>query len=299
MSSGSAATGLPRELLAQVRRIEIRTRGRVRDLYAGEYRSAFKGQGMDFAEVREYHAGDEVRAIDWNVSARLGSPFVKVFQEERELTVLLAVDVSASGAFGGAAKSKREQMAELGAVLAFSAMRNRDKVGLLLFSDRIERLVPPAKGPRHGLRIVRDLLAFEPAGRGTDIGGALERLRRQLRRRAVVFLVSDFIGDGWEQPLRLLARRHDLVAVTVRDALEEQLPPFGLLRVEDLETGRRRWLDAGDPALRQAWSAGRDRRRRRLGEELRAAGVDQIDLLAGEDLARPLERFFRRRNRRR
>jgi len=294
----AASAVLPRELLAQVRRIEIRTRGRVRDLFAGEYRSAFKGQGMDFAEVREYVPGDEVRAIDWNVSARLGSPFVKVFQEERELTVLLAVDVSASGAFGGGDKSKREQMAELGAVLAFSAIRNRDKVGLLLFSDRVERHVPPAKGTRHGLRIVRDLLGFEPAGRGTDLGAALVRLRRTQRRRAVVFLVSDFLGTGWRTPLTLLAKRHDVVAVSMRDPLEETLPDFGLLRLEDLETGERRWLDAGDPVRRRAWAARWAERRKRLVDDLRQAGVDHVALLAGEDLTRPLDRFFRMRSRR-
>lgn len=295
MESGGV---LPRELLAQVRRIEIRTRGRVRDLFAGEYHSAFKGQGMDFAEVREYAAGDEVRSIDWNVSARMGAPFVKVFQEERELTVLLAVDLSASGLFGSAEKSKREQMAELGAVLAFSAIRNRDKVGLLLFSDRVERHVPPAKGSSHGLRIVRDLLGFEPDGRGTDIAAALVRLRRAQRRRAVIFLVSDFIGEGWQTPLTSLARRHDVVAVSVRDPLEEELPPFGLVRLEDLETGRRRWLDAGDPAQRERWRRRWSERRRRLVEDLRAAGVDHVELVAGEDLTRPLDRFFRLRNRR-
>lgn len=289
---------LERELLAQVRRIEILTRGRVRNLFAGEYHSAFRGQGMDFAEVREYAEGDDVRAIDWNVSARMGTPFVKVFQEERELTVLLAVDLSASGLFGSAARSKREQMAELGAVLAFSAIRNRDKVGLLLFSDRVERHVPPAKGTSHGLRIVRDLLGHRPEGQGTDIASALVRLRRIQRRRAVIFLVSDFIGEGWQLPLKLLARRHDVIAVSTRDPLEEQLPPFGLLRLQDLETGRRRWLDSGDPAVRRTWTERWTARRRRLTEDLRAAGVDHVELVVGEDLTRPLDRFFRQRGRR-
>lgn len=289
---------LTSELLERIRRIEIRTRRRVQTLLAGEYHSAFKGQGMDFAEVREYVPGDEVRSLDWNVSARMGAPFVKVFQEERELNVLLAVDVSASGRFGSAGKSKRDWMAELGAVLAFSAIRNRDKVGLLLFSDRVERHVPPAKGTRHGLRLIRDLLAHEPEGRGTDLGLALQHLQRTQKKRAIIFLISDFQAPLDARGLRALGRRHDLVALSVQDRLEEELPPLGLLRLEDLESGRRRWLDAGDPAVRAHWAARWQERRRTLELTLRAAAVDEVRLSAGEDPGRPLEQFFLRRSRR-
>ncbi|MDP2359847.1 MAG: DUF58 domain-containing protein [bacterium] len=289
---------LSRELLEHIRRIEIRTRRRVQTLFAGEYHSAFRGQGMDFAEVREYVPGDEVRAIDWNVSARMGSPFVKVFQEERELNVLLAVDVSASGRFGSGPKSKREWMAELGAVLAFSAMRNRDKAGLILFSDRIERHVPPAKGTRHGLRLIRDLLAHEAAGRGTDIALLLQHIRRTQKKKAIIFLISDFQAPLDARALRSLARRHDLVALWVRDPLEEALPPLGLLRLEDLESGRGRWLDAGDAAVRRHWRERWAERRRALEGALRAAAVDHLALVAGEDPGRPLEQLFLRRSRR-
>ncbi|MFA7331429.1 MAG: DUF58 domain-containing protein [Candidatus Delongbacteria bacterium] len=289
---------LTSELLERIRRLEIRTRRRVQTLLAGEYHSAFKGQGMDFAEVREYVPGDEVRSLDWNVSARMGAPFVKVFQEERELNVLLAVDVSASGRFGSAGKSKRDWMAELGAVLAFSAIRNRDKVGLLLFSDRVERHVPPAKGSRHGLRLIRDLLAHEPEGRGTDLGLALQHLQRTQKKRAIIFLISDFQAPLDARGLRALGRRHDLVALCVQDRLEGELPPLGLLRLEDLETGRRRWLDAGDPAVRAHWRARWQERRQTLDQTLRAAAVDQVRLSAGEDPGRPLEQFFLRRSQR-
>lgn len=289
---------LSSELLERIRRIEIRTRRRVQTLLAGEYHSAFKGQGMDFAEVREYVPGDEVRSLDWNVSARMGAPFVKVFQEERELNVLLAVDVSASGRFGSRGKSKRDWMAELGAVLAFSAIRNRDKVGLLLFSDRVECHVPLAKGSRHGLRLIRDLLVHEPAGRGTDLGLALHHLQRTQKKRAIIFLISDFQGKLEARGLRALGRRHDVVAVRVHDPLEEQLPPLGLLRLEDLESGERRWLDAGDPAVRSHWSARWQERCLALESTLRAAAVDQVKLTAGEDPGRPLEQFFMRRSQR-
>jgi uncharacterized protein (DUF58 family) len=289
---------IPRELLEHIRRIEIRTRRRVQTLFAGEYHSAFKGQGMDFAEVREYVPGDEVRALDWNVSARMGSPFVKVFQEERELNMLLVVDVSASGRFGSGAKSKREWMAELGAVLAFSAMQSRDKAGLILFSDRIERHVPPAKGTRHGLRLIRDLLSHEAQGRGTDLGLALQHIQRTQKKRAIIFLISDFQAPLEPRALRALARKHDLVALSVRDRLEEFLPPLGLLRVEDLESGRRRWLDASAPAVRAHWARQWAARRAGLEQALRSAAVDHIALLSGEDPGRPLEQFFLRRSRR-
>jgi len=289
---------IPRELLERIRRIEIRTRRRVLTLFAGEYHSAFRGQGMDFAEVREYVPGDEVRALDWNVSARMGSPFVKVFQEERELNMVLAVDVSASGLFGSGVKSKREWMTELGAVLAFSAMRNGDKAGLLLFSDRIERHVPAAKGSRHGLRLVRDLLVHQAQGRGTDMELALRHLQRTQKKRAVLFLVSDFLGGVDPAMLRSLNRRHDVVALWVRDPLEETLPPLGLLQLEDLESGQRRWVDASRPAVRAHWRERFALRRHQLEQSFRAAGVDHVALRAGEDPGPHLEQLFLRRSRR-
>lgn len=289
---------IPRDLLERIRRIEIRTRRRVHTLFAGEYHSAFRGQGMDFAEVREYVPGDEVRALDWNVSARMGAPYVKVFQETRELNMVLAVDVSASGLFGSGAKSKREWMTELGAVLAFSAMRNGDKAGLLLFSDRIERHVPAAKGSRHGLRLVRDLLVHQAEGRGTNLELALRHLQRTLKRRAVLFLVSDFLGDVDAAMLRSLNRRHDLVAIWVRDPLEETLPPLGLLQLEDLESGTRRWVDASRPAVRAHWARQYAQRRERLEQLFRSAGVDHLALRAGEDPGPHLEQLFLRRGRR-
>ncbi len=289
---------VPREVLRRVRRIEIRTRHMVQELFGGEYHSVFRGQGMDFSEVREYTPGDEVRSIDWNVSARMGHPFVKVFQEERELTVLLAVDLSASGDFGSA-RLKREWMAELGAVLAFSALRNQDKVGLLLFSDRIETYVPPAKGSTHSLRLIRDLLAYEPRGTGTRIAPALDHIARLQRKKAIVFLLSDFLDEGFERPLRSLARRHDLIAVSIRDPFEWQLPPVGLLHVEDPESGERHWLDTRDPALRRSFEEGENEARRQLERLFSQAGVDHIALSTTEDYVLPVTRFFRMRSRRR
>ena len=229
---------IPREILKKVRRIEISTRGLVNDVFSGEYHSVFKGQGMTFSEVREYQYGDDIRSIDWNVTARTGAPFVKIFEEERELTVMLVVDVSASGNFGTRERIKGEVAVELSAVLAFSAIKNNDKIGLILFSDRIEKFVPPRKGRRHVLRVLRELLYHRPEGRGTDIGGALEYLSRVVPRRAVVFLVSDFMGTGFLRPLSVAGRRHDLIAVRMKDTRESELPPMGLVEMEDPETGQ-------------------------------------------------------------
>ena len=290
---------IPRELLKRIRRIEIRTRHIVQNLFGGEYHSAFKGHGMDFDEVREYYPGDEVRAIDWNVSARMGQPFVKVFREERELTVILAVDLSASDYFGSQSQSKRELIAELGAVLAFSAIRNRDRVGLLLFSDRVEHYVPPAKGNRHVLRLIRDLLYFEPQGRGTRITTGLEHLARVQKKKAIVFLLSDFRDTDYTPALRALRRKHDLVALSVRDPWEDELPKAGLLRVQDLESGQRRWVDTACPRTREAYRTSARRHREELTHTLRRLRIDQVELSAGEDYARPLNRFFRNRSRRR
>jgi uncharacterized protein (DUF58 family) len=224
---------IPKEILKKIRRLQIVTNRVVSDVFAGEYLSVFKGRGMEFNEVREYQPGDEERDIDWNVTARMGRPFVKKFVEERELTVMLLVDASASSRFGTRDRFKSELAAELCAVLAFSAIRNKDRVGLVIFTDRIEKFVPPGKGSRHVLRVIREVLYFRPQGRGTDISLALDYLNRVIRRRSVVFLVSDFLAAGFERALRVSARRHDLVALLVRDPREEELPPAGLVRLED------------------------------------------------------------------
>ncbi|HBD97773.1 MAG TPA: DUF58 domain-containing protein, partial [Gemmatimonadetes bacterium] len=227
---------IPREILKKVRRIEISTRGLVNEVLSGEYHSVFKGRGMNFAEVREYQYGDDIRSIDWNVTARTGSPFVKVFEEERELTVMLVVDVSASGDFGTQERLKGEVAVEICALLAFSAIKNNDKVGLIIFSDHVEKFVPPSKGKRHVLRVLRELLYHRPEGRGTDITAALDYLNHVQRKRAVTFLVSDFRDAGFEKSLAVAGRRHDMIAVRVGDLREREIPSVGLLELEDPET---------------------------------------------------------------
>ena len=289
---------VPREILKKVRRIEISTRGLVNEVFSGEYHSVFKGQGMTFSEVREYQYGDDIRSIDWNVTARAGSPFVKVFEEERELTVVLVVDVSASGNFGTRERFKGEVAVELSAVLAFSAIKNSDKIGLILFSDRIEKFVPPRKGRRHVLRVLRELLYHRPQGRGTDIGGALEYLARVVPRRAVVFLVSDFAGNGFFRPLSVAGRRHDLIAVRMGDPRETELPPIGLVELEDPETGNRIVVDTSDREFRDAFRDGTERSRAKLDRDFRRCQVDVIDIQTGEPYVEPLMRFFKKRMRR-
>lgn len=286
----------PAEILKKVRRIEIVTRSLVQNVFSGEYKSVFKGRGMEFDEVREYTPGDDVRAIDWNVSARMNHLFVKRFVEERELTVLLAVDVSGSSEFGTRRVLKSDVQAEIGALIAFSAHKNNDKVGLLLFTDRIERFIPPKKGLRHVLRIVRDLVYHEPEGRGTRIGPALEHLNRVLNRRAIVFLVSDFQDDGFEKALRVTARRHDLVAVWTADRREREIPRRGLFRVEDPETGRETWL-VSTPRRAEAYRALAERRRLDLERAFRSNGVDVVALSTESSYTEPLIAFFKKRER--
>ena len=289
---------IPREILRQVRLLEITTRGLVNDVFSGEYHSVFKGRGMSFSEVREYRYGDDIRGIDWNVTARTGSPHVKVFEEERELTLMLVVDVSASAHFGTRARMKSELAAELCGVLAFSAIKNNDKVGLILFSDRIERFVPPRKGRRHALRVLRELLYHPAAGTGTDIAGALEYLARVTRRRAVAFLVSDFLAEGYERALSVAARRHDLVAVRVGDAREAAVPPMGFVEFEDPETGRRVVVNTSGRGFRERFGEGRAAARARVDELFRRSKVDSIDVTTGVPYERALRRFFEERGRR-
>lgn len=293
--AGNASPAVPPEVLRQVKLLELRTRGLVNSLFTGEYRSVFKGQGMEFSEVREYQAGDEVRAIDWNVTARMQRPYVKRYIEERELTVMLAVDVSGSERFGTRRRFKSEVASELAAVLTMSAIRNNDRVGGLMFTDHIEHVVPPRKGRRHALRLIRDILAFEPRGRGTDIAGATEYLNKMLAHKAIIFLVSDFLGDQIERPLKLLAQRHDLVAVTVDDPSEKILPDVGLARFVDPETGVALDVDTSNPAVRSRFNtavAEESDRRRHL---LRRLAIDEIAVHTDRGIMEPLLRFFRSR----
>ena len=287
--------GVPAEVLRQVKLLELRTRRLVNSLFAGEYRSVFKGQGMEFAEVREYQPGDEVRSIDWNVTARMGRPFVKRYIEERELTVMLAVDVSGSARYGTVRRFKDEVASELAAVLTMAAIRNNDRVGTILFTDRVEHVVPPRKGRRHGLRVIRDLLVHDPVGRGTDVAGAMDYLARMLAHRAIVFVVSDFQDTAIERPLKLLAQQHDVVAVTVTDPGEQSLPDAGLVRFVDPETGDLVDLDTSDPDVRRAFDeqvAAETDERRRL---LRRLAIDEIAVRTDIGYLDALLRFFRQR----
>ncbi|TDI24929.1 MAG: DUF58 domain-containing protein [Acidobacteria bacterium] len=289
---------IPREILTQVRRVEITTRGLVNDVFSGEYHSVFKGRGMNFAEVRAYQYGDDIRSIDWNVTARTGTPFVKVFDEERELTLMLVVDVSASGEFGSRSRMKGEVAVEICAVLAFSAITNNDKVGLIIFSDRIEKFVPPRKGRRHVLRVLRELLYFQPAGRGTDIAGALEYLVRVVRRRAVVFVVSDFFATGYQKALAVAGRRHDTIVIRMGDPRERELPAVGYIELEDAETGEQLTVNVSDPAFRDAFNREVTDTRTALEREFRKTGVDVIEISTDRPYADRLMRFFRQRAKR-
>ena len=289
---------IPREILKQVRRVEIATRGLVNEVFSGEYHSVFKGRGMNFAEVRAYQYGDDIRSIDWNVTARTGTPFVKVFDEERELTLMLVVDVSASGEFGSRSRMKGEVAVEICAVLAFSAITNNDKVGLIIFSDRIEKFVPPRKGRRHVLRVLRELLYFRPEGRGTDVAGALEYLARVVRRRAVVFVVSDFFDTGYQKALAVAGRRHDTIVIRMGDPRERELPAVGYIELEDAETGERLTVNVSDPAFREAFDREVTETRTALEREFRQTGIDVIEISTDRPYADRLMRFFRQRAKR-
>jgi uncharacterized protein (DUF58 family) len=288
------------ELIKKIRRIEIRTRRLVNDSYAGEYHSVFKGRGMEFDEVRPYQYGDEIRTIDWNVTARTGQPYVKRYVEERELTVMLVVDASASENFGSVNRFKREVAAELTAVLSFAATTNNDKVGLLIFTDQVELYIPPRKGRRHVLRVIRELLAFEPKNRGTNIKMALETVNQLLKRRSIIFLVSDFLAEAesYRQALAITNKRHDLVAVDLHDPLEKGIENVGLIALEDPETGDIAWADTGSRTWQKAY---RQRLNKAESNKQRAflqASVDHIDIGTDEDYTIPLTSFFKERSRR-
>lgn len=289
---------IPRELFATIRRLEIRTKGLVSNIFGGEYHSAFKGQGMEFAEVRPYQFGDDIRSIDWNVSARYDETYVKIFEEEREQTLMLLVDVSGSGDFGARGRFKRELAAELCAVVAFSAVQNNDKVGLVLFSDEIELFVPPKKGRRHVLRLVRDLFAHEVHSRRTDLSVALNHTLHVLHRRSIVLLLSDFLADGYETALRAVARRHDTVGLHLMDPVELELPSVGLIDLTDAETGDRMTIDTAADRPRRALAAAARDHETATDALFRRLRVDRVPIRTDEDYVEPLVQFFRTRNRR-
>ncbi len=287
--------GVPPEILRQVKLIELRTRGLVNSLFTGEYRSVFKGQGMEFSEVREYQPGDEVRTIDWNVTARMRRPFVKRYIEERELTVVLAVDLSGSERFGTVQRFKSELASELAAVLAMSAVRNNDRVGVVLFTDRIEYVLPPRKGRKHVLRIIRDLLSFEPQGKGTDIAAVIDHLARSLKQKTIIFLISDFFAENIEQPLKILAQRHDVVAVTVDDPSERELPDVGLARFVDPESGITIEIDTSSRSVRNDYQRQVSTERESRKHLLRRLAIDEVPVRTDGNYIEPLLRFFRSR----
>jgi len=289
---------IPKEILKKVKRIEIQTRGLVNDVFSGEYHSVFKGRGMEFSEVREYQIGDDIRTIDWNVTARQGHPYVKVFEEERELTVMLLVDVSSSGEFGTFEQMKGEIAAEICALLAFSAIKNNDKVGLIIFSDQVEKFIPPKKGKSHVLRVIREILYHEPEGTKTNITEALEYLSHITRRRAVVFLVSDFMSSGYEKALQIANRRHDMVAITITDPREIELPNVGFIELEDAETGETFLVDTSSAGVRSEFAETTHANIEEREKLFRSLNVDYIDIRTDQSYIEPLIRFFRMRAKR-
>ena len=286
------------ELLKKVRKIEIKTRGLSNQIFSGEYHSAFKGRGMAFSEVREYIPGDDIRSIDWNVTARFNHPYVKIFEEERELTVMLLVDISASGDFGTRKQFKRELITELCAVLSFSAIQNNDKIGVIFFSDRIEKFIPPKKGKSHILRIIRELIDFQPEGKGTDIGLALRYFTNMIKKRSISFLISDFLGKGYEDALKIASRKHDLVAIRIHDRYESQLPDLGLIRLQDAETGQLLWVDSAQRSVRDQYHRNWLQKQKELDSLFARSGVDQARIATDQNYVPPLINLFKIREKR-
>jgi len=284
-----------KELLKKVRKIEIKTRGLSRQIFAGEYHSAYKGRGMTFSEVREYQYGDDIRSIDWNVTARFNHPYVKVFEEERELTVMLLIDVSGSGDFGTQLQMKRSLITEISAVLSFSAIENNDKIGVIMFSDRIEKFIPPKKGRKHILRIIRELLECKPQSRGTDISESLRFLTNAIKKRCTAFLISDFRDKGYARSLQIANNKHDVAALHVFDRRETSLPAVGLLRVLDAETGMERWIDTSKNRIRENYAMKWESHLEIMKEIFSRAGVDSVSIQTGEDYVKPLIRLFKQR----
>ena len=289
---------IPKEILKKVKRIEIATRGLVNDVFSGEYHSVFKGRGMEFAEVREYQIGDDIRNIDWNVTARSSHPYVKVFDEERELTVVLMVDVSSSGNFGTTSQMKGEVAAELCAVLAFSAIKNNDKVGLMIFSDKIEKFIPPRKGKQHVLRVIREILYFKPEESRTNLNVALEYLSRVIKRKSIVFLISDFLTENYEKSLQVANKKHDIIAIDIIDPREVEMPSVGLLELEDAETGETVMVDTSNPAIRGSFYSQSKEERETREKFFKSIGVDNININTDRSYVEPITKFFRMRARR-
>ena len=289
---------IPRQILQKVKRIEIRTRGLVNDLFGGEYHSVFKGRGMTFSEVREYQPGDDIRLIDWNVTARTGSPFIKIFEEERELTVYLLVDISASGEFGSGQQLKREIGAEIAAVLGFSAIKNNDKVGLILFSDEIEKYVVPKKGKSHVLRVVRELLYTVPERTGTSLKNALDYLLKAAKRKSVVFIISDFLDQEYWSSLKVVNRKHDVIGIHLYDPAETNMPDMGLAKVEDPETGESFWVDTSSKDAQDRLRKEIQTRQEKFKKDAQKIGFDMIPIATDQDYVEPLMSFFRMREKR-
>jgi uncharacterized protein (DUF58 family) len=283
------------ELLKKVRKIEIKTRGLSKHIFAGEYHSAFKGRGIAFSEVREYQYGDDIRNIDWNVTARFNHPYIKIYEEERELTVMLLVDVSGSGVFGTSKVFKRDLMTEIAAVLSFSAIFNNDKIGVIFFSDKVEKFIPPQKGRKHILRIIRELLDFKPTSRLTSLDEPLRFLTNVIKKRCTAFIISDFIAPGFEDPLRIASNKHDIVALKIYDPLERSLPDIGLIRVSDSETGSEKWIDTSSSLVRKEYENWWEDHLSLINGAFRRCGVDSTNIATSEDYVKPLMKLFKKR----
>jgi uncharacterized protein (DUF58 family) len=289
---------LTKELLKQVKQIEIRTRGLVNEVFSGEYHSVFKGRGMEFAEVREYQVGDDIRSIDWNVSARFGHPYVKIFEEERELTVMLIVDMSGSLVFGSIDKTKQQIAAELSAILAFSALKNNDKVGLILFTDRIEKFISPKKGKSHALRIIREVLSFEPQGNNTNIREALEYFNHTVKKKAIAFVISDFMDEGYDKILRIVGKKHDLIGVVLSDAREKEIQKMGLVKFRDAESGEIRYMDTDTKEFQKYFREEQKRIFEYRKSLFISSRLDSVEIETGGSYVKPLVDFFKMREKR-
>jgi uncharacterized protein (DUF58 family) len=283
------------ELLKKVRKIEIKTRGLSNQVFSGEYHSAFKGRGMTFSEVREYQYGDEIREIDWNVTARFNHPYVKIFEEERELTMMLMVDVSASESFGTQKQYKKDLLTELSAVLAFAAIQNNDKIGVIFFSDKIEKFIPPKKGKKHVLRIIREMIEFEPENKKTDIKMALEYMINVMKKRAIVFVLSDFLDSNYEEAMKIATRKHDTIAIQVYDKSESGLPNMGLVHILDPESGQKSWLDTSSSEVRRKYAAWWNQKQQEIEKLLLRSKVDQVKIATDQSYVSPLMNFFKHR----
>lgn len=287
------------ELIKKVRKIEIKTRGLSDQIFSGQYHTAFKGKGMAFSEVREYQYGDDIRSIDWNVTARFNHPYIKIFDEERELTVMLLIDISRSNEFGTQKQLKQELITELAAVLAFSAIHNNDKVGVIFFSTKVEKFIPPKKGVTHILRIIRELINITPENNGTDLSEALRFFTNAIKKRSIAFIMSDFIGKGFDDAMKIANRKHDVIALKINDLREKEIPNVGLLRVKDAETGKTKWIDTSSKSLRYTYAKARAAEAENLKNLFIHCGVDSVELQTGEDFIKPLKKLFKKRESRR